>query len=78
MTVDECTERALRSDFPSASRLERRWANWMQPNEEAVIPPYTPPPKHILPNIMPGALLMDLVGVATLVVAHEALGYSAL
>jgi F-box and leucine-rich repeat protein 2/20 len=35
MTVDEHTKRALRGDFPSAGRLERRWADWMQANEEA-------------------------------------------
>ncbi|KAL2752524.1 hypothetical protein ACRALDRAFT_1065642 [Sodiomyces alcalophilus JCM 7366] len=35
MTVDEHTKRVLRGDFSSAARLERRWADWMQANEEA-------------------------------------------
>lgn len=35
MTVDEHMKRVLRGDFAAASRLERRWADWMQANEEA-------------------------------------------
>lgn len=35
MTVDEHTKRVLRGDFAAAGRLERRWADWMQANEEA-------------------------------------------
>ncbi|KAM0334278.1 hypothetical protein ACHAQA_001300 [Verticillium albo-atrum] len=35
MTVDEHTKRVLRGDFAAASRLERRWADYMQANEEA-------------------------------------------
>ncbi|TPX17375.1 uncharacterized protein E0L32_012161 [Thyridium curvatum] len=35
MTVDEHTKRVLRGDFGSAARLERKWAEYMQANEEA-------------------------------------------
>lgn len=35
MTVDEHQKRVLRGDFASASRLERKWADYMQANEEA-------------------------------------------
>ncbi len=35
MTVDEHTKRVLRGDLSSASRLERKWAEYMQANEEA-------------------------------------------
>lgn len=35
MTVDEHYKRVLRGDFISASRLERKWADYMQANEEA-------------------------------------------
>ncbi|WYZ40548.1 hypothetical protein EsH8_IV_000889 [Colletotrichum jinshuiense] len=35
MTVDEHTKRVLRGDLASANRLERRWADYMQANEEA-------------------------------------------
>ena len=35
MTVDEHTKRVLRADLSSASRLERKWANYIQANEEA-------------------------------------------
>jgi F-box/leucine-rich repeat protein 2/20 len=35
MTVDEHTKRVLRGDLSAASRLERKWADWMQANEEA-------------------------------------------
>jgi F-box and leucine-rich repeat protein 2/20 len=35
MTVDEHTKRVLRADLASASRLERKWADYMQANEEA-------------------------------------------
>ncbi|ROT35711.1 F-box domain-containing protein [Sodiomyces alkalinus F11] len=35
MTVDEHLKRVLRGDFAAAARLERRWADWMQANEEA-------------------------------------------
>lgn len=35
MTVDEHTKRVLRSDFSAANRLERKWADYMQANEEA-------------------------------------------
>jgi F-box/leucine-rich repeat protein 2/20 len=35
MTVDEHTKRVLRGDFASAGRLERKWADYMQANEEA-------------------------------------------
>jgi len=35
MTVDEHMKRVLRSDFESAGRLERKWADYMQANEEA-------------------------------------------
>lgn len=34
MTVDEHTKRVLRGDLASASRLERKWADYMQANEE--------------------------------------------
>ncbi len=35
MTVDEHTKRVLRGDFAAAARLERKWADYMQANEEA-------------------------------------------
>lgn len=35
MTVDEHTKRVLRGDFSAAGRLERKWADYMQANEEA-------------------------------------------
>jgi F-box/leucine-rich repeat protein 2/20 len=35
MTVDEHTKRVLRGDLAAASRLERKWAEYMQANEEA-------------------------------------------
>ncbi|KAK2070180.1 hypothetical protein P8C59_004697 [Phyllachora maydis] len=35
MTVDEHTKRVLRGDLGAASRLERKWADYMQANEEA-------------------------------------------
>ncbi|KAK3322434.1 hypothetical protein B0H66DRAFT_203688 [Apodospora peruviana] len=35
MTVDEHTKRVLRGDVAAASRLERKWAIYMQANEEA-------------------------------------------
>ncbi|KAK0630746.1 hypothetical protein B0T17DRAFT_637195 [Bombardia bombarda] len=35
MTVDEHTKRALRGDVAAAGRLERKWADYMQANEEA-------------------------------------------
>ncbi|KAK3375393.1 hypothetical protein B0H63DRAFT_278124 [Podospora didyma] len=35
MTVDEHTKRVLRGDISAASRLERKWADYMQANEEA-------------------------------------------
>ncbi|CRK22678.1 hypothetical protein BN1708_003614 [Verticillium longisporum] len=35
MTIDEHMKRVLRGDFAAASRLERRWADYMQANEEA-------------------------------------------
>ncbi|KAK1835264.1 F-box/LRR-repeat protein 2 [Podospora conica] len=35
MTVDEHTKRVLRGDVASAVRLERKWADYMQANEEA-------------------------------------------
>ncbi|KAL2022305.1 hypothetical protein VTK56DRAFT_5703 [Thermocarpiscus australiensis] len=35
MTVDEHTKRVLRGDLPAARRLERKWADFMQANEEA-------------------------------------------
>lgn len=35
MTVDEHTKRVLRGDVASASRLERKWADYMQATEEA-------------------------------------------
>ena len=35
MTVDEHTKRVLRGDLASASRLERKWAEYMMANEEA-------------------------------------------
>ncbi|OAA48022.1 F-box domain protein [Beauveria brongniartii RCEF 3172] len=35
MTVDEHQKRVLRGDFLAASRLERKWADHMQANEEA-------------------------------------------
>lgn len=35
MTVDEHTKRVLRGDLASANRLERKWADYMQANEEA-------------------------------------------
>ncbi|KAK3944665.1 F-box/LRR-repeat protein 2 [Diplogelasinospora grovesii] len=37
MTVDEHTKRVLRGEFSAASRLERKWADYMQANEEAGI-----------------------------------------
>lgn len=35
MTVDEHQKRVLRGDLNSASKLERKWADYMQANEEA-------------------------------------------
>lgn len=35
MTVDEHTKRVLRCDLAAAGRLERKWADYMQANEEA-------------------------------------------
>lgn len=35
MTVDEHVRRVLRGDLAAASRLERKWADYMQANEEA-------------------------------------------
>ncbi|OAA58572.1 f-box domain containing protein [Niveomyces insectorum RCEF 264] len=35
MTVDEHIKRVLRGDFAAAARLERKWADYMQANEEA-------------------------------------------
>jgi F-box/leucine-rich repeat protein 2/20 len=35
MTVDEHQKRVLRGDFVAAGRLERKWADYMQANEEA-------------------------------------------
>ena len=35
MTVDEHIKRVLRGDFAAASRLERKWAEYMMANEEA-------------------------------------------
>lgn len=35
MTVDEHTKRVLRGDIAAAGRLERKWADYMQANEEA-------------------------------------------
>ncbi|KAJ5132159.1 Leucine-rich repeat cysteine-containing subtype [Penicillium atrosanguineum] len=35
MTVDEHTKRVLRGDLASASRLDRKWADYMMANEEA-------------------------------------------
>lgn len=35
MTVDEHQKRVLKGDFDSASRLERKWADYMQATEEA-------------------------------------------
>ncbi|KAL2128730.1 hypothetical protein VTI74DRAFT_8720 [Chaetomium olivicolor] len=35
MTVDEHTKRVLRGDLAAACRLERKWADYMQANEEA-------------------------------------------
>lgn len=35
MTVDEHTKRVLKSQFSAANRLERKWADYMQANEEA-------------------------------------------
>jgi F-box/leucine-rich repeat protein 2/20 len=35
MTVDEHTKRVLRGDIGAAKRLERKWAGYMQANEEA-------------------------------------------
>ncbi|OIW33924.1 RNI-like protein [Coniochaeta ligniaria NRRL 30616] len=35
MTVDEHTKRVLRGDSQAACRLERKWADYMQANEEA-------------------------------------------
>ncbi|KAK3901835.1 F-box/LRR-repeat protein 2 [Staphylotrichum tortipilum] len=35
MTVDEHTKRVLRGDLGAARRLERKWADFMQANEEA-------------------------------------------
>ncbi|KAK4106642.1 hypothetical protein N658DRAFT_395424, partial [Parathielavia hyrcaniae] len=34
MTVDEHTKRVLRGDVGAARRLERKWADYMQANEE--------------------------------------------
>jgi F-box/leucine-rich repeat protein 2/20 len=34
-TVEEHTKRVLRGDFAAATRLERKWADWMMLNEEA-------------------------------------------
>ena len=34
-TVDQHTQRVLRGDFLAAGRLERKWADYMQANEEA-------------------------------------------
>ena len=34
-TVEEHTKRVLRGDFQAATRLERKWADWMIANEEA-------------------------------------------
>jgi F-box/leucine-rich repeat protein 2/20 len=36
-TVEEHTKRVLRGDFAAAARLERKWADWMMMNEEAVM-----------------------------------------
>lgn len=38
MTVDEHTKRVLRGDLGAANRLERKWADYMQANEEAGTP----------------------------------------
>jgi len=38
MTVDEHMKRVLKGDLASASRLERRWADYMMMNEEAGVP----------------------------------------
>ncbi|CAN8097051.1 unnamed protein product [Discula destructiva] len=35
MTVDEHTKRVLRGDLSAANKLERKWAEYMQANEEA-------------------------------------------
>ncbi|KAF3769859.1 RNI-like protein [Cryphonectria parasitica EP155] len=35
MTVDEHTKRVLKGDLAAANRLERKWADYMQANEEA-------------------------------------------
>lgn len=35
MTIDEQTKRVLRGDLAAANRLERKWAEYMQANEEA-------------------------------------------
>ncbi len=35
MTVDEHAKRVLRGDLAAAGRLERKWADYMQANEEA-------------------------------------------
>ena len=35
MTVDEHTKRVMRGDFAAATRLERKWAEYMMTNEEA-------------------------------------------
>jgi F-box/leucine-rich repeat protein 2/20 len=35
MTVDEHQKRVLRGDAKSAGKLERKWADYMQANEEA-------------------------------------------
>jgi len=35
MTVDEHTKRVLRGELSAAARLERKWADYMQANEEA-------------------------------------------
>jgi F-box and leucine-rich repeat protein 2/20 len=35
MTVNEHTKRVLRGDFSAATRLEKKWADYMQANEEA-------------------------------------------
>lgn len=35
MTVDEHTKRVLRGDLASATRLDRKWADYMMATEEA-------------------------------------------
>lgn len=35
MTVDEHTKRVLRGDLAAASRLDRKWADYMMATEEA-------------------------------------------